>query len=66
MLLSVHRKRAGTDLVDLNLGKTFKVDKQTTLVFPVYLYTPLPHTNVGGGRLWAFHWSLILICAVRG
>ena len=42
MLLSVHRNSAElTQRANPNLGKTFKVDKQTTLVFPVYLYTPL-------------------------
>ena len=29
-----------------NLGKSFKVDKQTTIVFPVYLSTPPPHHSL--------------------
>ena len=36
------------------------------MVCPVYLSTPLPHTNVGGGRRQTCCWSLVLICAVRG
>ena len=47
--------------VNPNLGKTFKVDKQTTL-----LSTPPPHITIRDGRRWPCCRSLDLICAVRG
>ena len=55
-----------TQRANPNLDKTFKVNKQTTLVIPIYLSTPPPHTTVRDGRRWACRWSLVLICAVRG
>ena len=42
MLLSVHRNSAElTQRVNPNPGTNLPGDKQTTLVNPVYLYTPL-------------------------